>query len=169
MKFQKHFLIQVYSGWGDVFHWFKNWSTGTEGNVEIIPNVWERSLYFGTIKIGFYTRKYFKEINCLYAAYPWGTDSSGGLLTGILFSMIGYFNGHDKTLWVMIQGLAQTLLVRLPLAYVMSIQPNASLTYIGLAAPASSLVGIILNVGFHIWMNRKKCWTQIKIDRRCNK
>ena len=33
------------------------------------------------------------------------------------FSMIGYFNGHEKTLWVMIQGLIQTLLVRLPLAY----------------------------------------------------
>ena len=38
----------------------------------------------------------------------------------------------------------------------MSIQPNASLTYIGLAAPASSLVGIILNIVFYIWMNRKK-------------
>ena len=35
----------------------------------------------------------------------------------------------------MIQGLVQTLLVRLPLAYYMSIQPDASLTKIGLAAP----------------------------------
>ena len=34
----------------------------------------------------------------------------------------------------MIQGLIQTLLVRLPLAYIMSIQPHASLTKIGLAA-----------------------------------
>ena len=50
------------------------------------------------------------------------------ILTAILFSMIGYFNGHEKTLWVMIQGLIQTLLVRLPLAYFMSIQPDASLT-----------------------------------------
>lgn len=82
--------------------------------------------------------------------------AADAILTGILFSMIGYFNGYDKTLWVMVQGLVQILLVRLPLAYVMSIQPNASLTYIGLAAPASSLVGIILNVGFYIWMNRKK-------------
>lgn len=37
------------------------------------------------------------------------------IVTAILFSMIGYFNGHDKTVWVMIQGLTQTLLVRLPL------------------------------------------------------
>ena len=50
------------------------------------------------------------------------------ILTAILFSMLGYFNGNNKTLWVMAQGLIQTLLVRLPFAYVMSIQPNASLT-----------------------------------------
>jgi len=35
-------------------------------------------------------------------------------------SMVGYFNGNDKTLWVMVQGLVQTLLVRLPMAYIMS-------------------------------------------------
>lgn len=34
--------------------------------------------------------------------------------------MIGYFNGNSQTLWVMLQGLFQTLLVRLPLAYYMS-------------------------------------------------
>lgn len=78
------------------------------------------------------------------------------ILTAVLFSMIGYFNGHDKTLWVMIQGLVQTLLVRLPLAYYMSIQPNASLTKIGLAAPAATVVGILLNVAVYLWLNRGK-------------
>ena len=73
----------------------------------------------------------------------------------ILFSMLGYFNGNNKTLWVMVQGLVQTLLVRLPFAYVMSIQPNASLTKIGLAAPVSTLVGVILNVGFYLYLDRK--------------
>ena len=77
------------------------------------------------------------------------------IVTAVLFSMIGYFNGHDKSLWVMIQGLAQTLLVRLPLAYYMSIQPDASLTKIGFAAPTATIFGIILNVIFFIWMNRK--------------
>ncbi len=77
------------------------------------------------------------------------------IVTAILFSMVGYFNGHDQTLWVMIQGLTQTLLVRLPLAYYMSIQPNASLTKIGFAAPAATIFGIVLNVGFYVWYNRK--------------
>lgn len=81
------------------------------------------------------------------------------IVTAVLFSMIGYFNGNNKTLWVMAQGLIQTLLVRLPLAYFMSIQPNASLTKIGLAAPVSTIVGIILNIGFFLYLeraNRKK-------------
>lgn len=47
-----------------------------------------------------------------------------------------------------------TLLVRLPLAYFMSIQPDANLTKIGLAAPVATVTGIILNVGFYIYLNR---------------
>lgn len=78
------------------------------------------------------------------------------IVTAVLFSMIGYFNGNNQTLWVMVQGLVQTLLVRLPFAYIMSIQPNASLTKIGLAALVSTTVGIILNVLFYLHLNRKK-------------
>ncbi len=78
------------------------------------------------------------------------------IVTAVLFSMVGYFNGNNKTLWVMIQGLTQTLLVRLPMAYIMSIQPNASLTNIGLAAPTSTAVGIVLNVIFFIHMSKKE-------------
>lgn len=77
------------------------------------------------------------------------------IVTAVLFSMVGYFNGHEKSLWVMIQGLIQTLLVRLPLAYYMSIQPDASLTNIGLAAPIATCVGIVLNVIFYIVMSKK--------------
>lgn len=76
------------------------------------------------------------------------------IVTAILFSMVGYFNGNNKTLWVMIQGLVQTLLVRLPMAYFMSIQPNASLTKIGLAAPVSTTVGVVLNIAFYMYLNR---------------
>ena len=77
------------------------------------------------------------------------------IATAVLFSMVGYFNGNDKTLWVMVQGLIQTILVRLPMAYFMSIQPDASLTKIGLAAPVSTAVGILLNIGFFIYLNHK--------------
>lgn len=76
------------------------------------------------------------------------------IATAVLFSMVGYFNGNNKTVWVMVQGLVQTLLVRLPMAYFMSIQPNASLTMIGLAAPTSTAVGIVLNICFYFYFER---------------
>ena len=78
------------------------------------------------------------------------------LVTAVLFSMVGYFNGVGRTMWVMTQGLIQTLLVRIPLSYVMSIQPNASLTMIGLAAPVATAVGIVLNIFYFVHMERKK-------------
>lgn len=77
------------------------------------------------------------------------------IVTAVLFSMVGFFNGYEKTVWVMFQGLVQTLLIRLPLAYVMSIQPHASLTRIGLAAPVATSFGIVLNVIFYLIFTRK--------------
>ncbi|MEE0966558.1 MAG: MATE family efflux transporter [Bacilli bacterium] len=66
------------------------------------------------------------------------------IVTSFLFSYMGYFNGHGKTMFVMVQGLAQSFIIRLPMSYIMSIQPNASLTNIGLAAPTATIFGIIL-------------------------
>ena len=77
------------------------------------------------------------------------------IVTSILFSFIGYYNGHSKTVFVMLQGLAQTFLVRLPMSYVMSIQPNATLTMIGLAAPTATCFGIIINTLYFIYLSRK--------------
>ena len=76
------------------------------------------------------------------------------IVTAVLFSMIGYFNGNDKSVWVMIQGLVQTLLVRLPLAYIFSSMPNTNLTIIGLAAPISTCVGIVLNILYYLHFNK---------------
>lgn len=78
------------------------------------------------------------------------------ILTAVLFSMIGYFNGHNNTVWVMAQGLIQTLIVRLPMSYIMSIQPNASLTSIGLAAPTATLFGIVMNVIYYMRTKKRE-------------
>lgn len=66
------------------------------------------------------------------------------VLTCVLFSYMGYFNGHGKTFFVMCQSLAQSFLIRVPMSYIMSIQVNASLTKIGLAVPTSTVFGILL-------------------------
>ena len=78
------------------------------------------------------------------------------VVTAILFSFIGYYNGHSKTLFVMLQGLAQTFMVRLPMSYFMSIQPDASLTMIGLAAPCATVFGIVINLLYFVKVSREQ-------------
>ncbi len=70
------------------------------------------------------------------------------IVTSILFSFIGYYNGHNQTFWVLIQGIAQSFLVRLPMAYLMSRMFPDSLVYIGAAAPTATVFGIMINL---IW------------------
>lgn len=76
------------------------------------------------------------------------------VVTAILFSFIGYYNGHAKTLFVMLQGISQTFIVRLPMSYFMSIRPEASLTMIGLAAPCATVFGILLNLLYFVKVSR---------------
>jgi putative MATE family efflux protein len=77
------------------------------------------------------------------------------IVTSILFSYLGYFNGHSLSTFVMAQSIIQSFLVRLPMSYLMSIRPNASLTYIGLAAPTATVFGIILCTIYYRRMQKK--------------
>lgn len=78
------------------------------------------------------------------------------VVTCISFSLIGYFNGKGKTLFVMCQGLAQSFLVRLPMSYFMSIRPDTSLALIGLAAPSATVFGIVLNSVYYRRCRKKE-------------
>lgn len=66
------------------------------------------------------------------------------LLTPFLFCFTGYFNGCEKTIFVMLQGIIGAFCVRIPVAFLISRIPDATLFEIGLGTPASSLVQIIL-------------------------
>ncbi len=77
------------------------------------------------------------------------------VVASISFCFIGFFNGYGRTWFVMFQGICQSLAVRLPVAYIMSIRHPESLTYIGSAAPTATCVGIVLNLVFFIVMQRR--------------
>jgi putative MATE family efflux protein len=77
------------------------------------------------------------------------------ILTSILFSFIGYYSGHNQTLFVMFQGVAQSFIVRLPMAYVMSRMFPDSLVYIGSAAPTATVFGIIINLTYFFIYTKK--------------
>ena len=78
------------------------------------------------------------------------------IVTSILFSFIGYYNGHNQTLFVMLQGMAQSFLVRLPMAYVMSHLMPDSLVYIGAAAPVATVFGIVINMVYFLYFSRRE-------------
>lgn len=78
------------------------------------------------------------------------------MVTPFLFSFMGYFNGHERSFFVMCQGMAQTFIVRLPVAWLMSIQPHASLQHIGYAAPLATSFGIVINLVYYMYFTRKK-------------
>jgi len=78
------------------------------------------------------------------------------VITCVAFSFIGYFNGYAKSSFVMLQGLVQSFLVRLPLSYIMSIQPDPSLTEIGLAVPCATMVGIFLFTVYFLRMQKQE-------------
>ncbi|MBQ4046285.1 MAG: MATE family efflux transporter [Lachnospiraceae bacterium] len=66
------------------------------------------------------------------------------LLTCFLFCFIGYYNGIQKTAFVMIQGICGAFLVRIPVAFLMLQVGKGSLFLIGLATPCSTVVQIIM-------------------------
>ena len=78
------------------------------------------------------------------------------LFTAILFCCIGYFNGCGNTFFVMFQGLAGAFCVRVPYVLLMSKAGVTSLFQIGIGTPLSSVVQIILCMGFLIFLKHKK-------------
>ena len=78
------------------------------------------------------------------------------LLTPFLFCFTGYFNGCEKTFFVMLQGIIGAFCVRIPVAWMISRMAGATLFQIGLGTPASSLVQIILCVGMFLYLEKRK-------------
>lgn len=65
------------------------------------------------------------------------------ILTCVLFSSIGYFNGSGNSVPVMIQGISSAFCIRIPVSILMSKLPNTSLMLVGLATPITTVYGII--------------------------
>lgn len=84
------------------------------------------------------------------------------MFTAVFFCYIGFYNGIGMTKFVMIQGMIGAFAVRVPVSYVMSLQPEPSLFHIGLATPASSMVQLILCLGCMVYLKRKGIFSKKK-------
>lgn len=72
------------------------------------------------------------------------------LFTCFLFCFVGFYNGIEKTKFVMIQGICGAFLVRIPVAFLMQHFGGGSLFKIGLATPCSTILQIILCFAVYI-------------------
>ena len=67
----------------------------------------------------------------------------------------GYFNGIEKTGFVMIQGVGASLLVRIPYAYFASTRKDPSLFNIGMASALAAIAMLIVS-GVYFWIHKRK-------------
>ncbi len=70
-------------------------------------------------------------------------------LVPIYFCFTGFFNGHGKTTFVMLQGVLGALFLRIPLAYCFSLLYPASLFHIGLGTPLTTFVQIFICIAYY--------------------
>jgi Na+-driven multidrug efflux pump len=75
------------------------------------------------------------------------------------FCMNGFFNGCGHTTFSLINGVLSTILVRVPLAYVLSRTIPSGLFGVGLAAPLASLFSIIVG----LWYIKSGRWKTSEI------
>lgn len=78
------------------------------------------------------------------------------LLVSFLFCFIGYFNGCGRTTFVMLQGILGAFAIRIPVSYLMSRQPEASLFQVGLAIPLSTVMQIALCSAYFLYPEKRR-------------
>nr|WP_318035446.1 MATE family efflux transporter [Faecalibacillus intestinalis] len=72
------------------------------------------------------------------------TYSIDCLLTSFLFCINGYLNGYEKTVFTMVHSLVATFIGRIPLTLLFSKIPNVTLFHMGIAAPLSIMISLIM-------------------------
>ena len=82
--------------------------------------------------------------------------SADCILTCVLFSSIGYFNGCGRSIPVMIQGISSAFCIRIPVSVFMSRLPDTSLVLIGMATPITTVYGILFFVLCFVRLRREE-------------
>ena len=82
------------------------------------------------------------------------------LMTPSTFCFLGYFNGSERTRFVMLQGLGAAFLVRVPLSYGLSLLPDTGMFTIALAVPVASVVSLVACILYDRHIHRTACSSQ---------
>jgi putative MATE family efflux protein len=110
--------------------------------------------FFGGAQLSSFFSKE-EEVIAQSAAYLRGF-SADCILTCVLFSSIGYFNGCGKSMPVMAQGILSAFCVRIPLSIAVSKLPDVSLVWMGMVTPVTTVFGILFFTICFAWIRRKR-------------
>ena len=72
------------------------------------------------------------------------TYSIDCLLTSFLFCINGYLNGYERTVFTMVHSLVATFVGRIPLTLLFSKISNVTLFHMGIAAPLSTMIFLVM-------------------------
>ena len=72
------------------------------------------------------------------------TYSIDCLLTSFLFCINGYLNGYERTVFTMVHSLVAAFVGRIPLTLLFSKIPNVTLFHMGIAAPLSTMISLVM-------------------------
>ena len=72
------------------------------------------------------------------------TYSIDCLLTSFLFCINGYLNGYERTVFTMVHSLVVAFVGRIPLTLLFSKIPNVTLFHMGIAAPLSTMISLVM-------------------------
>ncbi|KAJ52487.1 putative MATE family efflux protein [Clostridium tetanomorphum] len=76
------------------------------------------------------------------------------IMVSFVFCMNGYFSGCGKSVVSLVHSLIATFGFRIPMTYLISKMAGVTLYKLGLAAPISSLVSIVICFGYLFWQKR---------------
>ncbi len=76
-------------------------------------------------------------------------------ILSIAYCFTGYFNGVERTTFVMVQGLLSIFLVKIPYAWFASTRPEPSLFQIGMSTAWAAVFTLLLCVLYYIHYSRK--------------
>lgn len=78
------------------------------------------------------------------------------IVCAVAFCINGYINGVGRTRYTMVINILSSVVIRLPLVYLMSLIPGATLWHIGIALPIASLVQLLLAAGFMVFARSER-------------
>ena len=86
------------------------------------------------------------------------------IFAGVHFSFSGYFAAYEKSYIGFIHNIIAIVLVRVPGSYLASKMFPDTLFPMGLAAPAGSLLSVLICIGAYLWMKKKGTYGEQKIS-----